>query len=712
MSGLNTLFRRSRLTDLLSGLTQEETPAPVLRPAPAENAAPQLTPASPFRRLATPQTGVAETMGAAEPAQPSGFGGDLTGKLRRAIRPPDDGSAQPSPAMSRVSGGLLRAIAPQQSGGWDECLPDGTPAIEAGIPEAQRSWGRLVRPSALPGMEESGPPVGRAVIPPTSPYSRLSRPQEGGTPPFVAPGTQVLQEEAPVMPSRLRRPADLPRASVTVNDAADFSNEPSLQTRLRRALDVSPNGPQAATPQQEPSADVGTVPVDERRRLILDGGSPAVGARLGAQPSAGRPAFDRSTYDRRRAQIESQLSELLELENTKAVDKNGRLKSTFLGILQGFLGGGLGGAIYGGIRGGVHPEWDEELKQVAEVAKKRGRLDQVMKTMGQLADLDKTYASLSGGGMTQAQLATQRRGFANYIAKFYPQGYTRGARPDVDAELDRLQMEPPPALPRKGGQGRGYVFSAGQMIALPDGSGGFTYQVPHDSEGNDAPAMSESQQRMSDAEYRRIEIARAELNLRRAKENLAPVTFDDYVTGGGDTPAAAAPAGSSAPPIQTLPVPRANGPQLVPSGQKREPVPVRGVGRGGLRRPGGHGGSSGGSSRGDAIGESLKARDAARYRVEATQADARAARARANGDDATAAAESEAARQARAESERLSPSRRATTARDASQVLPGVPTSSYRVSRSKFRANNPRYKNRSDAEVDAAIRGDGYEPVP
>jgi hypothetical protein len=449
-------------------------------------------------------------------------------------------------------------------------------------------------------------------------------------------------------------------------------------------------------PQGEFEAlDRSVIPVGERRSAILDATLPA------------QPLSRGSDSDERYRWLEGELRSLRDLEAVKPTDRNGRLKSSLWGALQGFARGGLGGAVSGGIYGAARPEWDEKEKHEAELTRRRGVVDRALKIEGQLADIDRLRGN---GGITPAQFVTQRRGFANYLAKFYPQGYTRGTRPDVDAELDRLQMEPPPALPRKGGQGRGYVFSPGQMIAFPDGSGGFTYQVPHDTEGNDAPAMSESQVQMNDAERRRIQLSLAEHNLRRAKEGLGPLTFDDYVTaGGGAAPPQPAPAPVTDAPPASGPLPRAGGPQLVPSGQKREPVQVHGAargGRGGFRR----GGSAGGASRSDSIGESLKARDAARYRVEATQADARAARARESGDDATAAAETEAARAAREEAQRLEGARASRP--DLSSVGRGAAAkvSNGRVSRSRFVENNPQFKGKSQREIDATIRGAGYEP--
>lgn len=323
------------------------------------------------------------------------------------------------------------------------------------------------------------------------------------------------------------------------------------------------------------------------RAARSDYGSTATAQAVGAADTpAVRAAapVDRTAYENRHAQIEREFAALAGLQNTKAVDKNGRLKSAFLGVLRVFLqGGGLVGAAVGGIRGAVSPEWDEELKLVAQTAKQSDKLDRMLKLEGQLADLERTYSQVdatratASGALNPNQLATQRRGFANYLAKFYPNGYTRGTHPDVDAELERLQMDPPPALPK--GQGRGYVMGPGQVIAMPKRGGGFTYSIPVDASGNPLPSVSASQKQMNETQRHELELRLAEFNLRRARLNLPPVTFDDYLAGGGDTPSeqpAPQPSPAPAQPVQGAPVTRGG---LVPSGQKREPVPVVGSGR-------------------------------------------------------------------------------------------------------------------------------------
>jgi hypothetical protein len=121
---------------------------------------------------------------------------------------------------------------------------------------------------------------------------------------------------------------------------------------------------------------------------------------------------------------------------------------------------------------------------------------------------------------------------------------------------------------------------------------------------------------MSDAQRRQITLQLAQHNLRRAEDNLPPMSFDDFVDAGGGgaqpaspQPPAQAPPADSSPPAKRLPTynPKPSSPAPNPTpglsvvpGAKPEKVTPQKYGRGGghsYQRSGRGGGSGGGSEK-------------------------------------------------------------------------------------------------------------------
>lgn len=313
------------------------------------------------------------------------------------------------------------------------------------------------------------------------------------------------------------------------------------------------------------------------------------------------------------ADLRAQYERLREMYSSPVVNKNSRLKGAFkaAGLLlldalasgQGLMGAAAS-ALSGFVGGMAFKRLDEKIGRKRDIHQAEGQFGKSLKAADAMAAIETKFQRASAQGqpkaLTPAQLATSRRGFSNFLAKFFPDGYKRGTREDVDKELDRLQMKPPPALPKKGGGGRPMVANPGQGVLVSDGSGGYTFIAPHGEEGESAPEMSSYQRKQLENESRRLVLEIGKYNTYRATRGLGPVTFDDWVAAGSP----AAPAGESSQPAPSAtpapaPQPGSPQPQLVPSGAKPEAVTSLGIrSRGGRGRRGG--GSSSGGGGGDA----------------------------------------------------------------------------------------------------------------
>ncbi len=342
------------------------------------------------------------------------------------------------------------------------------------------------------------PPASRLVPPGTTvldepPPGRMAGLQE--PPPVlrprVEPGQTVLDEAPPAMP-RLSRPpvqampqdAPVDSAVIPVPSRADavFNAANDRATRPIQANNVTYEG-RASMPEFEP-------PVS---RLT--------------EPAPSPSSTESSPASARRSQLEQELVKLYGLENTKAVDKNGKLKSTFLGILQGFLRGGVGGAVAGGIYGGVHSQWDEELKQVAQVSQQNNKVARALKIESELTRLDvmgqhsaNNAAKLQRdeAAKREAVAAKDRAEFGRIFEKYYSKGMSESVptavikrAKEVGYPLEMIPDKPsysPPAI--GSAQNRPTVLTPGQVVSVSDGKGGMVTVPVRNPDGTPVAPMT------------------------------------------------------------------------------------------------------------------------------------------------------------------------------------------------------------------------------
>lgn len=181
--------------------------------------------------------------------------------------------------------------------------------------------------------------------------------------------------------------------------------------------------------------------------------------------------------------------------------------------------------------------------------------------------------------------------------------------------------------PQTGGGGKGVNYQAFKILHGPDGYDRLYYlerDLEGDFEANPVPVRGAAPASMSDAQRRQTTLQLAQLNLRRAEDNLPPRSFDDFIAAGGG--AQAAPPAAAPPPAQPLPTynpppakklpgynpqPKATAPTPAPNptpglsvvpGAKPEKVTSQKYGRGGGHRGSYHrgGGGSGSGSEKDA----------------------------------------------------------------------------------------------------------------
>jgi hypothetical protein len=400
-------------------------------------------------------------------------------------------------------------------------------------------------------------------------------------------------------------------------------------------------------------------PVGVARDALMDSvrGSSSDGSTAGAStapastgsPSASTPATTpnphQAAIDARRAELEKEWVELHNLENTKAVDKNGRLKSGFLGALQGFLGGGgLVGAVAGGVRGAVQKNWDEELKQAKEVRRRGAVLDRALKIEREFAQLDALDTRATANAQkapTQARSAAKQR---LQIRARQNGGTLDPNDSETQADLALIGISNLPGPKRKG------INAAAIQQSRYDNN--FYYPTFDDKQGKYVMRRldleSGEMQPLTEGERQRLDYERLENN-RRTADFVAKygreaaeaagmkIIPDPNEEGGapssapGPQPSAQQPAPAAAPEVAPPSKVKPVGTSAIPPNLYVGP-PV-GRGRGVARH-----GRGGGSGRGDSIGENLKQRDVARYQSEKAQAEAQAVAAEQRGDDATAGA--------------------------------------------------------------------------
>jgi hypothetical protein len=565
-----------------------------------------------------------------------------------------------SPSAQDFSQPALTRYAPQNA----------APPVQPGVPVGRFS---RIPPSTETQQDASTIPVGdrRAAIMDASnqlkriPSNNVTYEGRASTPSFDAPPLRVNPEAAQ---DASTIPVDAPVAS------------PGTVRRISPTPDVSSSSRFSRLPQQDPQQnlvqqdqqDLSVLPVGERRKATIGGlqgsetvlspeyenlgrviagkadpstfrgltpeqmphermvnydGSPADSPAAPSSPSA-PPAMSarEQATEQRRTQLEDRFAKLLQLENTKAVDKNGRLKSGLLSALRGFLqgvartgslAGGIGGAATAGIYGAVHPAYDEEMKQAAEVLKERGKLGEALQIEKELAGLDvmgaRAAASRAKASPDVLASASHTAKMRDMTARLRAMGgtYTKGKDKVLDSLVTELGVSP-----KRGG-------TAGFNPAKVKVVGGNLVYV----ESPDLPPVVLYSSGMSEADRQRNAIALEQVNNSRTRLGLPPLMFaaDLPEEGGQSTPGSTrAPTSNNitvSPSQRIPPAPPASRARMArpPAGQPASsvlaPVPgakapaVTGVygrrgGNGRLSRRAGNG-SAGGTSKADQIGNTV-----------------------------------------------------------------------------------------------------------
>lgn len=444
-------------------------------------------------------------------------------------------------------------------------------------------------------------------------------------------------------------PTAVPRYDNPPNAPLDFRGRDASDPTVMQEVIAVQQGAKPTVPQvKEPlpvyqtGPDASTLSDDEKRKLIFDDKANSAPAQSASAPPLQDGERVRRVHEA--GSLSAEADELRQLQTNPATDHNGRFKSVLLNMLhqagrnadQALAHGAVdeyglasiaGGAAGGGVAGAINPALDEQ-------AKRQQRIEQLGKGIERQVKVESLQAKIAAaqGGRTPAQIATQQRGFANFLAKFYPNGYTRGTRPDIDAQLDDLHMQPPPPLPKKGGSGRPMVATPGQGVLVSDGAGGFTFITPHGEDGEPAPKMTPYQEQQLSDDDKRLTLQLAQFNLNRAHAGLGPMSFAEWKAAGSpsdvqpNAPSASG-IGPRTPPASTTPVPepaatptvetpapasisgiRPRGSSLVPTGAPPEKITPSGIRARGSRYRGSGGGggyrsssSDGEVSKGDSI---------------------------------------------------------------------------------------------------------------
>ncbi|HKC62662.1 MAG TPA: 5'-nucleotidase C-terminal domain-containing protein, partial [Pyrinomonadaceae bacterium] len=335
--------------------------------------------------------------------------------------------------------------------------------------------------------------------------------------------------------------------------------------------------------------------------------TPAVSAQPDANSSTQAPLSGRAAAaEQRRTVLEDRLTKLLQLENTPAVDHNGRLKSGLLsalrlglqGLASGGLAGGAGAALTGFVGGVVHPSLDEHLKQASEILKQRGKLGEALSIEKELSSIDEMQARADAArekNSPDAQATKTRMQMLGELARRVriAGGHLNPNDPEQAALMQKLNISAP--------SGGSFNPQRVKVVRGADGQDRLVYVDYKDGQiapryldvsGNPGATLSERDQKM-------LAIELEHENRERALDGLPPLKFNDEESAA--TPPTSLPPSSSTPsatpasttqpqtqqpisPQSPQATPPSTRPVLVPSGAKAEPVnPVFGRGRRGGR---------------------------------------------------------------------------------------------------------------------------------
>lgn len=503
--------------------------------------------------------------------------------------------------------------------------------------------------------------------------------------------------------------------------------------------------------------DVAVIPVDERMNAVLDQTQP----RMDGEPTTSQPQSQPQPARTRSSQLADEYNALA---SAPVKDKNGKFKSA---ILQAFyqmgqnanaqlatghpidaygladiIGGGIGGAVAGGVKPGL----DENRKRQARLNDLGIQIRQqlgVERQQAQAQAIEARTQAVEAKNSPDAQAARTRSQMLGELSRRIRIG---GGHLDPNDAQQMALAQQLGITPKQGGAG----FNAQRVKAIrgADGQDRLVYvDGPDDAHYIDVPGNPSAPLSERDTKMLAIELERE--NRERALDGLPPLKFNDEPTPaqpptqpGSTQPAPQQPA--TQPLTQSGIAPRSQtttAPVLVPSGAKPEPVTTAPIRPRQRRRSSSSSSSSGGQSKSQEIATTTalsSVRDVANMRA---QADA----ARSRGDDATADAydkqadtildstvkaragivdvvtDSSGRRTLQLKGAQSAPTPSASRSNPMSGVVPivGNPGSQPstqprggRVSRAKFVQRNPQFKGKPQQEIDAAIMGDGFTPIP
>lgn len=372
-------------------------------------------------------------------------------------------------------------------------------------------------------------------------------------------------------------------------------------TLQKRKKNIVPEPQQDQKPTLILNADKSVIPDEDKFSAIMDasaspGDTPAPTNNIKApftliKRSSGDPYQD--TVD-----------EGIRLRTEPITDKDGRVKSFLKAAIVGAgqaanraLAAGsrrplldaLGGAIGGGVAGAVHPTWNEENQRREDIAKNDEKQGFLLKSRKDLAgiksveaetQLKNAQAAAMPGKAEEKARKDAQQQLFRILHYQYPKGYKYGTDPKIDEMIDEIGLGDEWPDPQP--RGGGFKPAPFQSNAGP------IVIVSDGANGYKAvPVHTEDGQplpAMSPYQQRELEL--------RSESNQIQATRNNQFAG-------------------------------------RRARRALTFGKG---------------SKTDSIGESLEARDAARYTGDAATARAKAAELRGRGDDAAAAAWDEAAR--------------------------------------------------------------------
>ena len=474
------------------------------------------------------------------------------------------------------------------------------------------------------------------------------------------------------------------RQGYTVGDSSPLSIFDGQQPRVNEFADhafaesiATPFNPaRAADSEQDDltwagleSKDKSVLPVAQRQDAIFEaaGSKPASAALAGvvtqpaAQPAPLGISADASAVKPKGAPEMVRTGDLLadtnkyitELSAYKPKDNNGRWKSIALTALRSFVQGlssgsftqALGAMIFGIGYGTFHPQADEEFAKQHNLSEaERTQAKEIARRMN-AAKVVKAETGVTGKGVAgdadSKRRAALMREYQQLIkitgGKFDPQN---ARQKEI---VDELNITPKDKPAKGGGMNYARVknINAGgrdHLVYLDyDESGKIVYQIIQPD--GEQPLTPDDQRVIFNA------ISLEGVNTNRSRNGDAPLMINSPGASSPETQTPPVPTTTTTAPSERLP--RFNAPKspvLVPVPGAKAPAPAYPRRGGGARHSRRAGGSSGSSSSNSSRTDDIQESQAARYRSDAAFNAAKAAEARARGEDDVAQAYDNAAR--------------------------------------------------------------------